>query len=74
VRWTIGRQSAMVSSSGGWLVNFRKYYCKSCDHLYDEELGAPDAGIAPGTRWSDIPDDWSCPICGASKYAHALVK
>ena len=35
--------------------------------MYDESLGDPDGGISPGTKWSDIPDDWSCPVCGASK-------
>jgi rubredoxin len=38
-----------------------------CEHIYDEEKGDPDSGIAPGTRWEDIPDDWECPVCGAPK-------
>ncbi len=38
-----------------------------CEHIYDEEKGDPDSGIAPGTRWEDIPDNWECPICGAPK-------
>ena len=38
-----------------------------CEHIYDEAQGDPDSGIAPGTRWKDIPDDWACPICGAPK-------
>jgi rubredoxin len=45
----------------------RKYRCRYCAHLYDESLGDPDSGIAPGTRFEDIPDDWSCPECGAMK-------
>ena len=38
-----------------------------CGWIYDEELGAPDEGIPPGTRWEDVPEDWICPDCGASK-------
>ena len=46
-----------------WLT----YICKACGLLYKEEEGDPDSGIAPGTRFEDIPDDWSCPLCGVSK-------
>ena len=46
---------------------FRKYNCVICDHVYDEAAGDPDSGIAPGTRWEDIPADWACPECGATK-------
>jgi len=46
---------------------FCKYNCVICDHVYDEAAGDPDSGIAPGTRWEDIPADWSCPECGATK-------
>jgi rubredoxin-NAD+ reductase len=44
-----------------------KWECIICGHIYDEELGDPDNGIVPGTRWEDVPDDWTCPDCGASK-------
>ena len=47
--------------------NFRKYCCITCDMIYDEELGMPEEGIEPGTRFEDIPDDWTCPECSASK-------
>jgi len=46
---------------------FRQYYCVTCGMVYDEESGLPADGIAPGTRWEDIPDDWTCPECSASK-------
>ena len=46
---------------------FRRYRCVYCAFEYDEAEGHPDAGIAPGTRWEDIPDDWICPQCGAEK-------
>ena len=41
--------------------------CILCGYIYDEELGDPDEGLAPGTKWDDIPDDWECPDCGAMK-------
>jgi len=36
-----------------------------CGWIYDENTGAPDEGISPGTRWEDIPNDWACPLCGS---------
>lgn len=44
-----------------------KYVCTVCGYVYDESVGIPDAGIAPGTIWSDLPEDWVCPLCGAAK-------
>ena len=44
-----------------------KYVCKVCGYVYDPEKGDPDGGIAPGTKFEDIPDDWVCPICGVGK-------
>ena len=44
-----------------------KFVCVICDYVYDPEQGDPDSGIAPGTPWEAIPEDWVCPICGASK-------
>lgn len=44
-----------------------KYKCTICGYIYDPEKGDPDGGIAPGTPFEDIPDNWTCPICGASK-------
>lgn len=44
-----------------------KYVCTLCGYVYDEEKGAPDEGIAPGTKWEDVPDDFVCPMCGATK-------
>lgn len=45
----------------------QKWECTVCGHIYDPVEGDPDAGIAPGTPFEDIPDDWACPICGAEK-------
>ena len=44
-----------------------KYKCTVCGWIYDPEIGDPDSGIAPGTPFEIIPDDWQCPMCGASK-------
>ena len=46
---------------------YKKYMCLICGFIYDEQLGMPDAGIAPGTRWEDIPLSWRCPDCGAGR-------
>jgi rubredoxin len=45
----------------------QKYVCNTCGYEYDPEVGDPDSGIAPGTAFEDIPDDWVCPTCGVSK-------
>jgi len=43
------------------------YICTECSWIYDPEQGDPDGGIPPGTPWEEIPDDWSCPVCGVGK-------
>ncbi len=45
----------------------RIWECVVCGFLYEEAEGCPEEGIAPGTAWDDIPDDWCCPDCGVSK-------
>jgi rubredoxin len=45
----------------------KRYECSVCGYVYDPAEGDPDSGIAPGTAFEDLPADWSCPICGASK-------
>ena len=44
-----------------------KYVCGMCGYVYDPAEGDPDGGIDPGTAFEDLPDDWTCPICGAPK-------
>ena len=44
-----------------------KYVCEVCSWESAEELGDPDNGIAPGTKWEDLPDDFVCPLCGVGK-------
>ena len=43
------------------------YICRACGLIYDEAKGDEDSGLAPGTRFADIPDDWACPLCGVTK-------
>ncbi|MBN1778398.1 MAG: rubredoxin [Clostridiales bacterium] len=45
----------------------REFICPVCGYVYSEAKGIPEAGIAPGTRWEDLPEDWVCPLCGATK-------
>ena len=45
----------------------KKYVCDPCGYIYDPEAGDPDSGIAPGTAFEDLPEDWVCPICGVGK-------
>jgi rubredoxin len=47
--------------------NMDKYVCNICGYVYDEAEGDPDSGIAPGTKWEDVPEDWVCPMCGVGK-------
>jgi rubredoxin len=44
-----------------------RYVCLQCGHVYDEAESQPDNGIPPSTDFSDLPDDWECPFCGATK-------
>ncbi len=44
-----------------------KYRCMVCNYIYDPELGDSESNIQPGTAFEDLPDDWTCPICGAGK-------
>ncbi len=45
----------------------KKWQCLVCGFIYDEAAGIPDEGIAPGTKWEDVSDDWICPDCGVGK-------
>lgn len=44
-----------------------KYECSICGYVYDPAAGDPDNGVAPGTKFEDVPEDWVCPTCGAPK-------
>ncbi|MCD6155643.1 MAG: rubredoxin [Candidatus Atribacteria bacterium] len=44
-----------------------RYICKICEYIYDPEKGDPDSSVAPGTPFSELPEGWTCPVCGAGK-------
>ncbi|MDE6550707.1 MAG: rubredoxin [Clostridia bacterium] len=44
-----------------------RYVCEVCGYVYDESVGDPDLGIAAGTAWADVSDDFLCPLCGVGK-------
>lgn len=48
-------------------VVMKRWECLICGFIYDEAEGWPEDGIAPGTPWEEVPEDWVCPDCGASK-------
>ncbi len=45
----------------------KKYICDVCSYVYDPEKGDAESGIAPGTSFENLPDDWVCPLCGVGK-------
>ena len=45
----------------------KKYVCTVCGYVYDEAAGDPEHGIAPGTPWESVPEDFVCPLCGVGK-------
>ena len=51
----------------------KRMMCLGCGFTYDEALGLPEHGIIPGTRWEDIPQDWTCPDCGTAKSQFEMV-
>ncbi len=53
---------------------FKVWECLQCGWVYDEALGWPEEDFPPGTRWADIPEDWSCPDCGAAKKDFVMVE
>lgn len=52
----------------------RQWQCIVCGFIYDEAKGLPEEGIAPGTSWDDVPDDWECPECGVGKDDFEMVQ
>lgn len=56
------------------MSDLKKYECVICGYIYDEAAGIPEDGIAPGTKWEDIPEDWECPDCGISKFDFDLLQ
>jgi rubredoxin len=56
------------------VVIVKKWMCIVCGLIYDEAQGWPDDGIAPGTRWEDVPADWMCPECGVGKEDFEMIE
>ena len=54
--------------------DMKKWECIVCGFIYEEALGLPDEGIAPGTAWEDIPAGWICPDCGVGKSDFEMVQ
>lgn len=53
---------------------YKKYICVICGFIYDEAEGWPEDGIEPETRWEDVPENWFCPDCGASKIDFEMIE
>ncbi|HEY0333898.1 MAG TPA: rubredoxin [Stenotrophomonas sp.] len=53
---------------------YRSWMCVVCGFVYNEVDGLPEEGIAPGTRWEDIPETWTCPDCGVTKDDFEMVE
>lgn len=63
-----------MNASGSAPPPWRRWQCFFCAYVYDEAAGAPDHGLIAGTRWEDVPDDWMCPNCGATKADFQLLE
>ncbi len=61
-------------ASAATAPEFRQWVCVICGWIFDEAAGYPEDGIAPGTRWEDVPDDWRCPLCDVGKEDFAMVQ
>lgn len=48
-------------------MSMKKYVCTACHYVYDPAKGEPENGIAPGTAFEDLPEDYTCPLCGLGK-------
>jgi rubredoxin len=64
----------MSSAAASAPLAFKMWRCLACGLIYDEAEGWPEDGIAPGTRWEDIPGGWCCPECGARKDDFEMVE
>ncbi|APR67427.1 MAG: rubredoxin [Cycloclasticus sp.] len=67
---TLGKVESVSDDKGP----LRKWVCITCDHIYDEALGDEAEGFPPGMRFEDIPEDWCCPDCGATKDDYTVLE
>jgi rubredoxin len=63
-----------VYSTASHRLPMKKYMCLICGWIYDEETGAPEEGIPAGTRWENVPPNWTCPECGARKEDFEMIE
>ncbi|WP_414446754.1 rubredoxin [Burkholderia sp. 22PA0099] len=64
---------ANASEGAAPATDFQQFVCLICGWIYDEATGDPEHGLAPGTRWEQVPDDWRCPLCDVGKEDFALM-
>ncbi len=64
---TYVEKAAIAAELAGSEIENELWQCQLCHFTYESEKGDPISGIAPGTKFEDLPDDWTCPICGADK-------
>lgn len=70
-----GKQSmSSQRETGAAAEPFRSWMCLICGWIYEEEHGQPEEGIPAGTRWADVPMNWTCPECGARKEDFEMVE
>lgn len=55
-------------------MKYKSYMCVICGFVYEEEKGRPEEGIPAGTQWNDVPENWKCPDCGASKVDFEMIE
>lgn len=73
-----GRKNAaspdMAMTETSETIEYKSWICVICGWIYNEEEGLPDENLPPGTRFSDIPDDWRCPLCDVGKEDFAVLE
>jgi rubredoxin len=68
----VAAKQAIASHSS--LIGDKAWHCVLCAFVYDEAAGLPEDGIAPGTRWEDVPESWTCPDCAATKRDFQMIE
>lgn len=74
-----GKMARILLTSGPYMdskvtTTYRTWMCLICGFIYDEAAGRPEDGLPPGTRWEDVPPNWTCPECGARKEDFEIVE
>ena len=65
--------TSLVKRTASYMT-YKRYMCLLCGYIYDEEKGWPQDGIPAGTRWEDVPSNWICPECGATKLDFEMIE